>query len=37
MLTDALTISTGKPLPVLLNDRYKSFTGLITSDDYYGR
>jgi hypothetical protein len=22
-----------KPLPVLLNDRFKSFTGLITSDD----
>jgi hypothetical protein len=28
-----LTVSTGKTLPVLLNDRFKSFTGLITSDD----
>jgi hypothetical protein len=28
-----LTVSTDKTLPVLLNDRFKSFTGLITSDD----
>jgi len=28
MLSDALTGSTGKAFPVLLNDRFKSFTGL---------
>lgn len=33
MLSDALTVSTGKTLLVLLNDRFKSFIGLITSNE----